>query len=441
MKALKKGIKSTLLDRSSEPHHAVGEQEPTAQPGPSVQPGPSHHAVQPSEDEFFDADEPEDELHPEAHEDGGFGFTNRELLASQRAAIMDLVKEVGKRMLTGSVNLTNLSMPVKMFEARSYLQKLTDPWVYPEMLDRAAAASDPVERMQWVVTWFVAGLQHVYQSWKKPFNPLLGETWQATQDGGRCQIYLEQISHHPPISAFELIGPENSYTFTGHSQPDVQYKGSAVKTTAKGYRALQFPGDGTRIEIMYPSYYMRGIVTAEQPRGDVTGAVTFTDIKNSLACHVDFGKVSGAEAPLLRRPDSLSGSIFRLPPGFKSGDALPSIQPKQSSSMATGIGSLFRSSESSTAAAAAPVHTVSHCVGNWLSYLDWDGTRRWSIMETAPSQWTQVAAPLPSDSRFRLDLATLAEGDIVGAQEAKVALEERQRHDAKVRKEANAALQ
>jgi hypothetical protein len=45
---------------------------------------------------------------------------------------MDLVKEVGKKMLMGSVNLTNLSMPVKMFEARSYLQKLTDPWVYPE---------------------------------------------------------------------------------------------------------------------------------------------------------------------------------------------------------------------------------------------------------------------------------------------------------------------
>jgi hypothetical protein len=27
------------------------------------------------------------------------------------------------------------------------------------MLNQAAAASDPVERMQWVVTWFIAGLQ------------------------------------------------------------------------------------------------------------------------------------------------------------------------------------------------------------------------------------------------------------------------------------------
>jgi Oxysterol-binding protein len=53
---------------------------------------------------------------------------------------------------------------------------------------------------------FVAGLQHAFQSWRKPFNPILGETWQGLlPDGSR--IYLEQISHHPPISAFELVGP------------------------------------------------------------------------------------------------------------------------------------------------------------------------------------------------------------------------------------------
>ena len=50
------------------------------------------------------------------------------------------------------------------------------------------------------------------QSWKKPFNPLLGETWQAQQAGGGCQIFMEQLSHHPPISAFEMIGPGEPLT-------------------------------------------------------------------------------------------------------------------------------------------------------------------------------------------------------------------------------------
>jgi hypothetical protein len=44
-----------------------------------------------------------------------------------------------------------------MFEPRSYLQKLADPWVYPRFLRLAAECHDPLERLQWVVTYFIAG--------------------------------------------------------------------------------------------------------------------------------------------------------------------------------------------------------------------------------------------------------------------------------------------
>ena len=47
-------------------------------------------------------------------------------------------------------------------------------------------------------------------------------------------------------------------TFTGHSQPDVQYKANAVKTSAKGYRSIWFRNGNTTIDIAYPAYYMRG---------------------------------------------------------------------------------------------------------------------------------------------------------------------------------------
>ncbi len=36
----------------------------------------------------------------------------------------------------------------------------------------------------------------------KPFNPPIGETFQAKIANG--EFYAEQISHHPPISAFLL---------------------------------------------------------------------------------------------------------------------------------------------------------------------------------------------------------------------------------------------
>jgi hypothetical protein len=72
-----------------------------------------------------------------------------------------------------------LLLQVVMFEPRSYLQKLADPWVHPRHLEAAAAAACPLQRLQLCVAWFVAGLQHVFSSWRKPFNPLLGETWQV----------------------------------------------------------------------------------------------------------------------------------------------------------------------------------------------------------------------------------------------------------------------
>jgi hypothetical protein len=38
-----------------------------------------------------------------------------------------------------------------------------------------------------------AGLHHSVEAWRKPFNPILGETWQATMPGGLC-LYMEQVS-------------------------------------------------------------------------------------------------------------------------------------------------------------------------------------------------------------------------------------------------------
>jgi len=38
----------------------------------------------------------------------------------------------------------------------------------------------------------------------KPFNPILGETLQLKIDG--CPIYLEQVSHHPPVGSYFFQG-------------------------------------------------------------------------------------------------------------------------------------------------------------------------------------------------------------------------------------------
>ena len=43
-----------------------------------------------------------------------------------------------------------------------------------------------------------------YINLEKPFNPILGETYQGLIEG--CPIYAEQTSHHPPITTTYLMG-------------------------------------------------------------------------------------------------------------------------------------------------------------------------------------------------------------------------------------------
>ncbi|MBS1889768.1 MAG: hypothetical protein JST59_00615 [Actinobacteria bacterium] len=44
----------------------------------------------------------------------------------------------------------------------------------------------------------------LYLNMEKPFNPILGETFQGWMNG--CPVYMEQVSHHPPIASLLLMG-------------------------------------------------------------------------------------------------------------------------------------------------------------------------------------------------------------------------------------------
>ena len=39
------------------------------------------------------------------------------------------------------------------------------------------------------------------------FNPIIGETLQGSYSDG-TKVYCEQISHHPPITYFLVVGPQ-----------------------------------------------------------------------------------------------------------------------------------------------------------------------------------------------------------------------------------------
>ncbi|KAF5838592.1 hypothetical protein DUNSADRAFT_2576 [Dunaliella salina] len=255
-------------------------------------------------------------LHPDAHEGGGLACNDEVLLKEQREAVTEWIKSMGRQLFTGSFNLVSVPFPVRTFEPRSYLEKIADVWVYPRYLLEASNTSDPVQRMQLVMTWFVAGLHHIFGKWRKPFNPILGETWQASMSDG-TSVFMEQISHHPPISAYHMEGPGHAYKFCGVSQPHVALvlKHYGFKSQAKGFRYIEFP-DGSRIDMEFPGYYVKNVVYSSKPRAEMDGCATFMDAKNNLEGVINFGAT-----PTMRRTDAVWGGIYQLdtPVASKSG--------------------------------------------------------------------------------------------------------------------------
>ncbi|GBG86444.1 hypothetical protein CBR_g41440 [Chara braunii] len=105
---------------------------------------------------------------------------DREEISMQRRAAWDWVKTVGMKILEGS-NLTQISLPVRLFEPRSFLERLTDNWSYIDYLSKAAVCTDPVLRFKYVIAFAVSGLSKQTTA-GKPFNPILGETYQAAAE-------------------------------------------------------------------------------------------------------------------------------------------------------------------------------------------------------------------------------------------------------------------
>uniref|UniRef100_UPI0037E82BE8 oxysterol-binding protein 1 isoform X2 n=1 Tax=Semicossyphus pulcher TaxID=241346 RepID=UPI0037E82BE8 len=102
--------------------------------------------------------------------------------------------------------LSKIPMPVNFNEPLSMLQRLSEDLEYYELLDKAAKCQSSLEQMCYVAAFTVSSYSTTVHRTGKPFNPLLGETFELdrlTECGYRS--LCEQVSHHPPAAAHHAI--------------------------------------------------------------------------------------------------------------------------------------------------------------------------------------------------------------------------------------------
>ena len=117
-----------------------------------------------------------------------------------------LCKNIGK-------DLSKISMPVTLNEPLSTLQWLCEELEYSELVDKAVSSLTPLERMSLVAAFAISAYGSTRARYK-PFNPLLGETYECVRKDKGFRFISEQVSHHPPVSCVHATGTGWSWSQT-----------------------------------------------------------------------------------------------------------------------------------------------------------------------------------------------------------------------------------
>ncbi|CAF2034344.1 unnamed protein product [Rotaria magnacalcarata] len=137
--------------------------------------------------------------------------------------------------------LSKITMPIAWNEPVSFLQRFAENVLYTYLLDMADACNDPVMRMQYVAAFAVSSISSNLDRLSKPFNPLLGETYEFVRDDLPFRYVSEQVSHHPPVSAFSCEPKDGSdrWRYYGSILPKATFSVRNMVVKPKGLLSLK----------------------------------------------------------------------------------------------------------------------------------------------------------------------------------------------------------
>lgn len=110
-------------------------------------------------------------------------------LAGEEVSLFGLLKKnMGK-------DISKISMPISLNEPLSQLQTMAEGLEYIELLDQATKTKDSMERLLLVTVFAISTYSVVkYRSSRKPFNPLLGETYELVRpDKGTLEVFCDYV--------------------------------------------------------------------------------------------------------------------------------------------------------------------------------------------------------------------------------------------------------
>ncbi|XP_056312189.1 oxysterol-binding protein-related protein 8 isoform X1 [Danio aesculapii] len=218
------------------------------------------------EDSYIDLDPNEtlretmyiEQSHEELGEAGEASQTET-VSEENKSLIWTLLKQVRPGM-----DLSKVVLPTFILEPRSFLDKLSDYYYHADFLSEAAVEENAYNRMKKVVKWYISGFYKKPKGLKKPYNPIIGETyrclWIHSRTNSKTFYIAEQVSHHPPVSAFYVSNRKDGFCLSGSILAKSKFYGNSLSAILDGEARLTFLNRGEDYVMNMPYAHCKGIL-------------------------------------------------------------------------------------------------------------------------------------------------------------------------------------
>ena len=201
--------------------------------------------------------------------------------------VMSILKSVNGK------DLSTMPVPVNFNEPLSVLQRISEGLEYSQLLDIGAKCQDRFEQMAYVAAFAISSYSTSTHRMNKPFNPLLGETYEFDRVddlGWRC--VSEQVSHHPPISAMHAESI-NGWKFFLEAAVSIKFKGHYLLIAPTGSAHIEFTSSGDHYTMKRVNSYVNNIILGKM-WFDHVGEVEIVNHTTKDVCYLKFHQSSNS---------------------------------------------------------------------------------------------------------------------------------------------------
>uniref|UniRef100_A0A8R1XV84 Oxysterol-binding protein n=1 Tax=Onchocerca volvulus TaxID=6282 RepID=A0A8R1XV84_ONCVO len=167
------------------------------------------------------------------------------------------------------------------------LSKVTLPTF---ILESPTAENDPLQRMKTIVKFYLSGFYKKPKGLKKPYNPILGETFRCKwehPDNSTSYYVAEQVSHHPPISALFLTNRKAGFNISGTILAKSKYYGNSLSALMIGDVRITLLQRGETYIATLPYANCKGIMIGTLSM-EYGGKVRIECNRTDYVCELDF---------------------------------------------------------------------------------------------------------------------------------------------------------